>query len=110
MLITIELPEEIEAPKFKLFERVEHGGRSCSVVSMRYEQPWLSGLGGWQYELCPMFPLWQDAGCPDYEDGEFVRESELKRPKKARKSKGKGEGLTSVSEILPEIAEAVTAA
>ena len=110
MLITIELPEGIEKPKFKLFERVEHDGRVCSVVSMRYDQPWLPGSGGWQYELCPMFPLWQDAGCPDYEDGEFVREGELKRPRKPRKSKGKAQGLTRVSDVLPEVTEAIVAA
>lgn len=113
MLLKIELPDGIEPPKFKLFERVIHDGRENAVVGIHYTLPWLQGVGGWEYELDPIFPLWQDAGCPDYGDGEYIREDELKRPRKASKAKtdsgpasansaiASKNGLTHISEVLP---------
>lgn len=110
MLLTIELPEGIPAPKFKLFDRLEHKGQTVSVVSMTYEAPWSPTFGGWFYQVDPIFPLWQDAGFPDRDDGEFIPEHALSAPKKAPKGHGKGKGLTKVSEVLPDVVDAITAA
>lgn len=110
MLLTIELPDGIKPPKFKLFERLEHEGKTMTVVSIGYYVPWSPTDAGWYYVMDPMFHLWQDAGCPDYDDTMEVPEHALKRPRKTRKAKGKAEGLTKVSEVLPEVVEAITAA
>jgi hypothetical protein len=78
MVITIEVPESVCPPKFKLFDRVIHEGKETIVTGMAWYGPWSPLIPGWQYELDEVFNLWSHAGYPQVEDGEMVPENELK--------------------------------
>ena len=110
MLFTIDLPENIPAPKYKMFERLTHNGQEVAVVGISYALPWLSGFGGWHYQVDPMVPVWMDAGCPDQTDWEVIPEEDLEPLPKARKNRSKQATPTKVDEVLPEVADKLNAA
>lgn len=110
MLFTIELPENIPAPKYKMFEGLNRNGQEVAVVGISYALPWFQSFGGWHYQVDPMVPIWMDAGCPDQSDWESIPEEDLELISKAKKSRSKRGGPAKVAEVLPEVVDKLNAA